>query len=445
MGSFTLSPPRIILFSYLGLITVGTLLFRSLPTTEKPASWIDSLFTVTSAVTVTGLTVLDTEKDLTFIGKLLLLILIQIGGLGYMTLTTFFLITLGRRIGLKERLMLAEALNYPGIYGLVRFLKRVILFVLLVESLGSLLLLLDFGRRFPLKDAVFVSVFHSVSAFNNAGFSTFSNGLVGFRGDVFLNLVICLLIIVGGAGFFVINELYLYLKGDIRKLSTHTKLVLTTTLLLVAGGWLALLGTELFNHKGIWALSWGERVLSTFFLSVASRTAGFSTVDLGGLSESSLFVLILLMFAGASPGGTGGGVKTTTLAVMLLSILSYVRGASEVVVFKRSISPHHIHRALVITTLSFTYVSLMNLLVDRIEGKDFLATAFEVVSAFSTTGLSVGYGEGLSFSAGFSPMGKLLITLTMLVGRVGILSFAIATIGKEREARLKHPEARLLL
>jgi len=177
MGSFTLSPPRIVLFSYLGLITVGTFLFRSLPTTEKPVGWIDSLFTVTSAVTVTGLTVLDTEKDLTFIGKLLLLILIQIGGLGYMTLTTFFLITLGRRIGLKERLILAEALNYPGIYGLVRFLKRVVLFVLLVESLGSLLLLLDFGRRFPLKDAVFVSVFHSVSAFNNAGFSTFSNGL----------------------------------------------------------------------------------------------------------------------------------------------------------------------------------------------------------------------------------------------------------------------------
>ena len=445
MKRINLSPPRIILLSYLGLIAAGTLLFKTLPTTKEPAGWVDALFTVTSAVTVTGLTVLDTGKDLTFLGQALVLLLIQIGGLGYMTLTTFFLVTLGRRIGLKERLILSEALNYPGVYGLVRFLRRVILFVFVAEFLGFLLLLLDLSGRYPPKEAAFISLFHSVSAFNNAGFSTFSNSLIDFRGDLFFNLVICTLIVTGGLGFFVINELYLYLKGDINRLSTHTKLVLTATVFFIAGGWLALLLTELFHYGGVWSLSWKERLLSTFFLSVSSRTAGFSTVDLGSLSESTLFLLILLMFAGASPGGTGGGVKTTTLAVMLLSIFSYIRGVSEVVVFKRSIPSHQIHRAMVIITLSFTYISFVNLIIDRVEEKDFLGTVFEVVSAFSTTGLSLGSEEGLSFCAGFSPLGKLLIVLTMVVGRVGILSFAIAMIGREREPRVRHPEARLLL
>ena len=445
MGRFSLSPPRIILLSYLGLITAGTLLFKTLPTTREPPSWIDALFTVTSAVTVTGLTVLDTGRDLTFLGQAFILILIQIGGLGYMTLTTFFLITLGRRIGLKERLILSEALNYPGIYGLVRFLRRVVMFVFLVELLGFLLLFSDLSGRFPVKEAVFISLFHAISAFNNAGFSTFSDSLSDFRGDLFFNLVVCSLIITGGLGFFVINELYLYLKGDINRLSTHTKLVLTTTLFFITGGWISLLLTELLHYGGVWSLSWKEKILSTFFLSVSSRTAGFSTVNLGSLSESSLFLLILLMFVGASPGGTGGGVKTTTLAVMLLSIFSYIRGISEVVVFKRSIPPPQIHRAMVIITLSFTYISFVNLLIDRIEERDFLGTVFEIVSAFSTTGLSLGSEEGLSFSAGFSSPGKLLIVLTMVVGRIGILSFAIAMIGKEREPRLRHPEARLLL
>ena len=243
----------------------------------------------------------------------------------------------------------------------------------------------------------------------------------------------------------MINEIYLYFGGKLRRLSTHTKLVLTATALLVIGGWASLMLTELFHYEGIWSLSWKERLLSTLFLSVSSRTAGFSTVDLGSLSESSLFLLVLLMFVGASPGGTGGGVKTTTLAVVLLSIYSYVRGLPEVVVFRRSLARSQIHRAMVIITLSFTYIAFVNLLIDRVEERDFLATFFEVISAFSTTGLSLGSGEGLSFCAEFSPAGKLLIALTMLVGRVGILSFAIAMIGREKEPRVRHPEARLLL
>ncbi len=440
-----LKPPQIILLSYLALISVGTLLFIAAPTTREPVGLVDALFTVTSAVTVTGLVVLDTGRDLTPLGQALVLLLIQVGGLGYMTLTTFFLVVLGRRVGLRERLILAESLNYPGVYGLVRFLKRVVVFVFLAELAGFLLLLPVFLGDLPTAQAVFYALFHAVSAFNNAGFSLFSDSLSGFRGDLYMNLVIASLVILGGVGFFVINELYLYGRGAIRRISSHTRLVLSVSVLLVLLGWVGLLLTEWGHERGIWSLGWKERVLSTFFLSVSSRTAGFSTVELGHLSESTLFLTMILMFIGASPGGTGGGIKTTTFAVILLSVLSYIRGTGEVRVFERSIGSAQIHRAMVILSLSILYVSLTNLLIDRLEEKDFLSTLFEVLSAFSTVGLSVGGEGGLSFSSEFGSASKLLIVLSMIVGRVGILSFAIALMGRESKPALRRPEAKLLI
>ncbi len=445
MANIRLSPSQAILLSYAVLISVGTALFLLLPTTIRSVSPVDALFTVTSAVTVTGLIVLDTQRDLTFLGQCLLLLLIQIGGLGYMTLTTFLLITLGKRIGLRERLVLAEALNYPGVYGLVRFLKRVVVFVLLSEGVGFLLLYLLWIDRFGPEGALFPALFHSVSAFNNAGFSLFSDNLIPFRGDVATNLIVSALIIVGGIGFFVINDLYLFLKGKVPRLSTHTKLVLTVSSGLIVLGWVGLLMTEAFHRDGLWSLGWKERILSTLFFSISSRTAGFNTFDTSLLSESSVFLIMLLMFIGASPGSTGGGVKTTNFAVLVLAVLSYIRGRAEAVVFSRSLTQEHVRRAMVVTSLGFMYIALVNLIIDRVEERDFLSTLFEVVSAFSTVGLSVGNGNGLSFSAELSPISKVLIVITMLVGRVGVLSFAIALIGRETESRVRHPEARLLL
>ena len=439
------SPPQAILLSYVAVITVGLVLFRVLPTTKGDVSLVDSLFTVTSAVTVTGLTVLNTEKELTDVGKWLLLILIQIGGLGYMTITTFLLITLRRKIGLKEHLVLSEALNYPGIHGLVRFLRRVVLFVVLTELVGFLLLYLWWLPDMGYRGALFPALFHSVSAFNNAGFSLFGDNLVRFREDLFVNTIVIALIVLGGIGFFVINDLYLYYTRRVRRLSTHTKLVLSLSGILILLGWLGLILTELAHYSGVWAFDWKTRLTSTLFLSVSSRTAGFNTVDISLLSESSLFLLMLLMFVGASPGSTGGGIKTTTFAVILLAVVSYIRGRGEVVVFSRSITQGQIHRAMVVMALSFLHIALVNLLIDRIEEKDFLSTIFEVVSAFSTVGLSVGGGEGVSFSAQLSPVSKLLIVVTMLVGRVGIISFAMALIGREVHSRVRYPEARLLL
>ena len=443
MPKFKLSPPRIVLISYLALILIGTLLLILPFSTTRDISFLDALFTATSAVTVTGLIVLDTGKDFTPVGQLIILLLIQIGGLGYMTFTTFFLVSLRRRIGLKDRLILAEALNYPGLHGLVRFLKRTVIFVLLAELLGAILLFLDFIRKFPLQESIFYAIFHSISAFNNAGFSVFSNNLADFKGDYYVQLVVMALIILGGLGFFVISDLYFYFKGEVRRLSTHTKLVLSMSGILIILGTLGFFFTE-YGHKS-YELPFIERFFNYLFTSVSARTAGFNTLDLSLMSESSLFLIMILMFIGASPGGTGGGIKTTTFAVILIAVIRYVRGEDEVVIFERKIRERQIHRAMVILSLSMLYITFVNFLLDKFEEKDFLATFFEVVSAFSTVGLSLGNGGNLSFVAEFSPIGKLLIIITMIVGRVGILSFMIALIRKEKKSALKYPEARILL
>ena len=436
------TPHRIILTSYLVAILLGSLLLYLPFSTTKPISYIDALFTSTSAITVTGLVVLDTEKDFTLFGKLVILTLIQLGGLGYMTLSTYFFITLGRRIGLRERLMLAEAFNYPGMYGLVRFTKRMLPVIFFIEFVGAFVLFPFF--LFELKEpslAFFSALFHSVSAFNNAGFSIFSDNLVKFRGDIGINLVIILLIILGGLGFYVIYELLLYRMGEVRRISTHTKLVLITSFILIVLG-----SAGLLLDISRWSdLSLKEKIMASVFHSVSARTAGFNTIDIGKLSEPSKFLLVILMFIGASPGGTGGGIKTITAAVIFLAVLSYTRGFQEVRVFGRRLVDAQIHRAMVILSLAFGYTTFMAFLLSEVEKQKLLPTLFEVVSAFSTVGLSVGNPQGLSLSADFSPVGKLLIILTMVVGRVGILSFMFALAGKEKVSHVKYPEARVLL
>jgi len=440
----SVKPARTLLLSFSLTILVGALLLYLPFSATRPLSFTEALFTATSAVTVTGLTVIDPYRELTPFGKLVLLLLIQIGGLGYMTLSTFFLVVLRRRIGLKERFILAEALDYPGLHGLVRFLKRVVLFVFTVELLGALVLSVYFALK-GVESPLFNGLFHAVSAFNNAGFSTLPEGLLPFRGDPFINLVIALLIVLGGIGFFVVNDVYLYFTGRVRRLSVHTQLAVGFSAFLIVLGAAGLLFTEWGNEKGLWGLPWDERLLAAFFTSVSARTAGFATVEVASLSESSQFLLTLLMFIGASPGGTGGGIKTTTFLVVLLAIYSFVRGREQTVVLHRSIPESQIKRALVVLTAGAFFVTFVNLLLDKLENKDFLYTFFEVVSAFATVGLSVGNGEGLSYCAEFSLPSQLLIMITMLAGRVGILSFVLALAGKSSPQRVRYPEARILL
>ncbi len=437
------SPYRIILVSYLSIILLGTLMLKLPISTTKDISFLDAFFTSTSAVTVTGLVVLDTEKDLTLFGKFIVLSLIQIGGLGYLTITTYTLVLLRRKVGLKERLILSESINYPGIYGLIRFFKRVVPVVVILEILGFIMLIpsmYDYSKNLGL--TLFYALFHSISAFNNAGFSTFSSNLVNFRADTLVNLVVCFLVIVGGIGFFVVYDLIAKIKGEVMHISTHTKLVIVASFFLIILGALVIF-IDLYHWQN---LSVKEKVLASFFHSVVSRTAGFNTIDISKLSEATLFFIVNLMFIGASPGGTGGGVKTVTMSVILVAVYSYIKGQSEVVIFERSISQSVIYKAMVILSISFAYTTISALIVSWIEHKPLLHCLFEVVSAFSTVGLSLGNSSGLlSLSADFSLVGKLIIILTMIVGRIGILSFMFAISGRQKVSFLKHPEARILI
>ncbi|MCS7083477.1 MAG: TrkH family potassium uptake protein [Aquificaceae bacterium] len=439
---FELTPYRILLLSHIAIIILGSFLLYMPFSTTKRISYLDALFTATSATTVTGLTTLDTEKDFTFFGKLVILILIQLGGLGYMTITTYFLVVLRKKLSLRDRLILAESFNYPGIYGLVRFLKRIIPIVFLIELLGTLALFPSFLFHIgKLDEALFSSLFHSVSAFNNAGFSTFSSNLINFRASIWVNLVISFLIILGGIGFYVIYELLLYIRGEVKRLSTHTKLALTSSTMLIFAGFFLLI-IDLWSFKD---LSLKEKFIASLFHSISARTAGFNTLDISKLSEASQFVLVNLMFIGASPGGTGGGIKTITATVVFLTVFSYLKGKHEVTAFGRRLIDAQVHRAMVILSLAFAYCTFVSMALAEIEGIRLLPALFETVSAFATVGLSIGNPQGLSLSADFSPFGKGLIVLTMIVGRVGVLSFMLALLGKERRSSVKLPEARLLI
>ncbi|WP_448583289.1 TrkH family potassium uptake protein [Thermocrinis sp.] len=442
MGIFELTPHRLILLSYVSVILIGSILLLLPFSTYRDISLLDALFTATSATTVTGLVVVDISSTFTPFGQLVILLLIQIGGLGYMGFTTYFLILLRRKLSLRDRLLLAESMSYPGIHGLVRFIKRLVPVVFLIELVGAFFLFLFFFKDFsnPLS-ALWYGIFHSVSAFNNAGFSVLPQGFGPYRGNIPINLILSVLIILGGLGFYVIQELILYYRGQVLRLSTHTKIVLTfSALLLLLGFILLLMETIRWNE-----FSLKERILVAFFHSASARTAGFNTVDLRNFSEGSLFWIIVLMFIGTGPGGTGGGIKITTAVVIFLVVHSYLSGKNQVVIFDRSITEATVQRAITIFTLSFAYTTLVALLLTKLEETPLLPTLFETVSAFSSVGLSTGNPQGLSFCADFSPIGKMLIIITMLMGRVGILSFMLAIYGKGRESRVKPPEARILL
>lgn len=440
-----LNPSKIVLFSYVLLILFGFILLSLPISLNTNISFVDALFTSTSAVTVTGLIVKDTANDFTFFGQLVIMALVQVGGLGYMTLMTFFIVFLGKKTSMREQMILSEALNYQGLSGIVRFLRQVIIIVFLFESLGVMLLYPSFFSKHGALDSLWYSLFHSITAFNNAGFSLFKDNLMQYKSHLPINLVISLLIFLGGIGYSVIMDIFLYLQGMTRKLSTHTKSAIIMSISLVFIGMFSIIFTEIGNEKGLWSFDWYDRFLVAFFSSVSTRTAGFNTVDFATFSESSIFIMILLMFIGASPGGTGGGIKTITVLVILMSVLSYIKGRDTVSFMKRKIDNKLIFKSMMILSLSFTFNFTMTLLLTKLEHKPFLATLFEVASAFATVGLSLGNPQGLSLVADFSYLGKMIIVLCMIVGKVGILSFVLAVSKRENTSRVGYPDSGLML
>lgn len=439
------SPPRVLAAGFAFIILCGsfllTLPFASSNDTFTP--YIDALFTATTSTCVTGLVTVDTGSHWSVAGQVIILLLIQIGGLGFMTMATLFAIMFRKRISFRERLILQEAMNQSNMEGIVRLIRKVIAYALAIEFAGAVLFTIRWSYDMPIGKAVYFGLFHAVSFFNNAGIDLFGQfgvpfvSLTGYADDPIVNIVTMLLIIMGGIGFIVIADVMTY--RNTRRLSLHSKVVLTTTGALIAAGAIVVFIFEFSNNETVGPLNWGGKILASFFQSVTTRTAGANTVDLGALRQATQFFMVILMFIGASPGSTGGGIKTTTFTVLAVAVLAMMRGKEDTVLFRFRLAQERILKALTITMLSLTLVILITMILTTTEDQSFLKILFETTSAFGTVGLTLGITPELS------AVGKVLIIFMMFAGRLGPLTLAYA-LGPHKEKELfKYPEGKITI
>ncbi len=427
-----ISPEYLLLSTFAVLIGIGTLLLMIPMSTTHGITPVDALFTSTSASCVTGLVVVDTPNAFTFFGQLVILILIQVGGLGIMTLTTFFALISGRRITLRDRIVAASSLNVNRYGGILRLIVAVIRYTFLIESSGAMVLFFRFYQYFPNRPlyALWQSVFHSVSAFCNAGFSLFSNNLENFVGDPLINTTIMVLIILGGLGFAVISEIEIN-KLRWHKMTLNTKIVLFTTFFLILSGFLVLFVVNYTYFRDKMRL--GNIAWISIFQAVTPRTAGFDTYSIANLPTPAQLMIIFLMFVGGSPGSTAGGIKTTTFATLLLRTLGFFRGKDEVAFFGKNISRVSFRKSVAVFFLSMLilFVGLFTLGITD-PNLPFKSLLFEAFSAFGTVGLDLGITSKLSLA------GKMTIILMMYVGRMGVVT-VFATFLKRKMAPYSYP------
>ena len=439
---------RTICVGFLVLIVIGTLLLM-MPFATATGEWnslITALFTSTSAVCVTGLAVVDTGKDFSFWGQLTILLLIQVGGLGYMMTTTFLILLLGRKFDLRQKFAIQESFDRPFLQGSNNLVRSIIATTMIFEITGIFLLLRTFVRQFGWSTGLWYSIFHSISAWNNAGFSLFSDSLVGYRSSLAVNLVIPALVIFGGIGYQVIIEMYLWTRNQIKGkserfcFSLNFKVVVSTTVLLLAVGTVAFFLTELNNPATLADLSFKDKFLATWFQSMSTRTAGFNSIDLGQMTTAGLFITMGFMFIGASPSGTGGGIKTTTFRILYNSTKSVLRGKDKVVLYQREVPSTLILKAVAVVFGTAASIVLVTVLISAIDTDfEFLPILFEVISAFATVGLSTG------ITSSFAVASKIVLVFAMYVGRVSILILIAAIIGDPSPSSLQYPEENLLV
>ncbi len=448
----SLQPTQVLVLGFLSLIIIGTFLL-SLPIASHTGATpvIDAFFTATSAVCVTGLVVVNSAAHWTVFGKVVIMILIQIGGLGFMTIATTIFIIMGKKIGLKDRLVIQEALNQNELSGMVRLTKHIIIGTFIIEAVGALLLSLRFVPRYGWK-GIFYGVFHSVSAFCNAGFDILgNNSLMNYLSDPIVNITIMLLIILGGLGFSVWVDTVKVAKQKREKhwkigvfwsrLSLHSKLVYVSTASLILFGFIFFMATESWNPNTLGNVGFGTKIWGALFQSVTTRTAGFNTMDLAGMTDASKFVSILLMFIGGSPAGTAGGVKTITVVVVLISVISTIKGKDDATAYGRRIPSSTIKKALAVIVISSMVVLIITLLMTFTESGRFLDMLFESVSAFATVGLTLGQTGKLTL------FGKIIIAITMFIGRLGPLTMAVAISisGGNGAGKVKLPDGKVMV
>ncbi|MTI71555.1 MAG: Trk family potassium uptake protein [Firmicutes bacterium] len=442
-NSIKLHPTQIIVLGFSSVILIGAILLNLSIASKNGQSvgFVNALFTSTSAVCVTGLVVVDTATHWTSFGQIVILSLIQIGGLGFMTMATLFALLVGKRITLKERLVMKEELNQFKVSGVVRLTKYILVLTFVVEFIGALLLSIRFIPIYGVKKGIGLSIFHSVSAFCNAGFDLIGNfrSLTPFSSDILISVTICLLIVLGGLGFRVILEI---IQGRrFKRFSLHTKLVITITILLIFIGSFSIYILEYNNPDTMADLSMKGKVLTSVFHGITPRTAGFNTLPTDKLTTGSIFLTIVLMFVGGSPGSTAGGIKTTTIGVLIATILSVIRGREDTEMFGRRISRDLVNKSLTIMGLAMLLIILVTMILSVTEqGFTFVEMFFEASSAFATVGLSLGITPELSF------LGKIVLSITMLSGRVGPLTLILALAQRgQNKAMMRYPEEKVIV
>lgn len=440
-----LKPAQLMLAGFLGAIGTGTVLLMlpAATTAGERLPLIDAVFTATSAVCVTGLIVQDTATYFSTFGQVVIAGLIQLGGLGIMTFSVAFTAILGKRMDISQRAALQDALDHDSLAGIRRLIRFIVLMTFSIEAIGAAVLFFSWRSHYAsFSSAVYHSALHAVSAFCNAGFSTFSDSLVGFRDNAGVNAVICGLIIVGGLGFTVNQSLIRTARNRFRGIANNrsrvqTAVVLRTTLFLILAGAAAVYVSE---RTGLLRdLTPGDVALASVFQSVTARTAGFNTLDIGSLSAATLFVTIVLMFIGASPGSTGGGIKTTTVACLLAAIAASLRNRPHVEMHRRTIPTETVYKALTLLCLSLAVVVAFTFALLLTEEAPFLDVLFETVSAFGTVGLSMGLTSDLSDS------GRVLISVLMFIGRLGPMTIVYAMVPSRARVRYKYAEERIMI
>jgi trk system potassium uptake protein len=439
---------RTICLGFLGIIFVSTLLLTA-PFSIATGTWGDplvALFTATSATCVTGLAVVDTGTYFSGLGQAFLLLTIQVGGLGYMTATTFLVLLLGRRFRLQYRVAVQESLDAVGLSSVSQLVKSVIALTVLIELTGTFILMLQFVPEYGWSQGLWQALFHSISAFNNAGFSLFPDNLIGYAVSPCVVLTISLLIILGGIGYQTIMEVFLWVREALKpggqpfRFSMHFKTVTSTTLFLLLVGFIGFYATEQFE-TGTFALrSHSDRLWLALFQSVTARTAGFNTIDIGAMSTAGLFLMIALMFVGASPGSTGGGIKTTTLRILANCTYTVLRGRDDVILYRRQVPKKMLMKAFAVAMGSLVAVILVVIAIAVSDPHfSFVEILFESVSAFGTVGLSMG------ITAQLSALAKLIIISLMYIGRVGVLLLMEALLGEPKTSEICYPEEDLLV
>ncbi|MBP3949857.1 TrkH family potassium uptake protein [Bacillus suaedae] len=426
-----MSPPQILAISFLTAILLGTVLLMLPFSTTEPISWVDALFTATSATTVTGLAVVDTGTIFTIFGQIVILILIQIGGLGLMTFAVLIIVVLGKKIGLKERILMQEALNQTSIGGVIRLVKILFIFAFSIEAIAVILLAIRWVPEYGWGYGIYTSIFHAVSSFNNAGFSLWPDNLMRYVGDPVVNIVISLLFILGGIGFTVLSDLWR--TKYFHQLSLHTKLMLIGTFVINTVAMLVIFSLEYSNPSTLGALNFHDKLWASYFQAVTTRTAGFNSLDIGSMTDGSIVFMLLLMFIGAGSASTGSGIKLTTFIVIVMAVITFLKGRNETVIFNRTIKNQIIIRSLAIVIMSLMVIFLTIFALSITENAPFLMIIFEVFSAFGTVGLSMG------LTADLTSLGKEIIIVLMFIGRIGPLTLAFS-LAKTQKSSIRYPD-----